>query len=246
MAGGATASAATANVATATTIGNARILTPTPRVYQLARHRPRRRPIRRREDCVSPRITPISRPFTYEEYQWAGLPYCHLLPFTEAHQWQVEVRMPDLMSPDFDEWCDYVARDECARLRDDPKLIGYFYCDCPQWVHTSPATEWRGSLVDPALLATKMRQWADFAKRPVLLADAAGHIRAPGDTGWPPTADRQHDADHYRRTMDALWQIPQSVGYHLCGAHIRNNARRYGFRDRTNAVIPETVEAFEA
>jgi hypothetical protein len=92
-----------------------------------------------------------SRPFTYEEYQWAGLPYCHLLPFTEAHRWQVEVRMPDLMSPDFDEWCNYVARDECARLRDDPKLIGYFYCDCPQWVHTSPATEWRGSLVDPGL-----------------------------------------------------------------------------------------------
>ena len=95
-------------------------------------------------------------------------------------------------------------------------------------------------------IATKMRQWADFAKRPVLLADAAGHIRAPGDTGWPPTADRQHDADHYRRTMDALGQIPQSVGYHLCGAHIRNNARRYGFRDRTNAVIPETVEGIRA
>ena len=85
-----------------------------------------------------------SRPFTYEEYQWANMPYCHLLPFTEAHQWQVEVRMPDLMSSDFEEWCDYVARDECARLRDDPKLIGYFYCDCPQWVHTSPATQWRG------------------------------------------------------------------------------------------------------
>ena len=31
-----------------------------------------------------------SRPFTYEEYQWADMPYCHLLPFTEAHQWQVE------------------------------------------------------------------------------------------------------------------------------------------------------------
>ena len=39
-----------------------------------------------------------SRPFTYEEYQWADMSYCHLLPFTEAHQWQVEVRMPDLMS----------------------------------------------------------------------------------------------------------------------------------------------------
>ena len=257
-----------------------------------------------------------SRALTYEEYQWAGLPYCHLLPFTEAHQWQVEVRMPDLTSPDFDEWCDYVARDECVRLRDDPKLIGYFYCDCPQWVHTSPDTEWRGSLVDPGLLesragrrelstiaeryyrvtreairrydphhlilgdrweanaplpeevvraalphvdvlsfqcfgtvdniATKMGRWADFTNRPVLLADAAGHIRAPGDTSWPPTADRKQDGDHYRQTMDALWRIPQSVGYHLCGAYIQNHARRYGFRDRTNTVIPETMEGIRA
>ena len=108
-----------------------------------------------------------SRPFTYEEYQWADMPYCHLLPFTEAHQWQVEVRMPDLMSSDFEEWCDYVARDECVRLRDDPKLIGYFYCDCPQWVHTSPATEWRGSLVDPDLLESEAgrRELSAIAER---------------------------------------------------------------------------------
>ena len=46
--------------------------------------------------------------------------------------------------------------------------------------------------------------------------------------------------------MEALWQIPQCVGYHLCGAYIQNHARRYGFRDRTNAVIPETVEAIRA
>jgi hypothetical protein len=80
----------------------------------------------------------------------------------------------------------------------------------------------------------------------VLLADAAGHIRAHSDTGWPPTADRDHDADHYRRVMDALWNIPQCVGYHLCGAHIRNNARRCGFRDRTNKPIPETVDGIRA
>jgi len=257
-----------------------------------------------------------SRPFTYEEYQWAGMPYCHLLPFTEAHQWQVEVRQPDLMSPDFEEWCDYVARDECARFRDDPKLIGYFYCDCPQWVHWSPATEWRGSLVDPDLLeseagrreltriaehyyktthdairrydpnhlilgdrweanatlpdevvraalpyvdvlgfqcfgtvehiASKIRHWADFAQCPVLLADAAGWTCKPGDDGWPPRADRHHDAEHYRAVMDELWQIPQCVGYHLCGAHIRNNARRYGFRDHANNTIAETVDGIRA
>jgi hypothetical protein len=253
-----------------------------------------------------------SRAFTFEEYQWADMPYCHLLPFTEAHQWQVEVRMPDLMSPDFAEWCDYVARDECARFRDDPKLIGYFYCDCPQWVHWSPDTQWRGSLVDPELLksetgrkelsriathyyktihdairrydpnhlllgdrweanrelpdevvraalpyvdvlsfqcfgspeniATKIRHWADFAGKPVLLADAAGWTCKEGDVGWPPKANRNQDAKHYREVMDALWSIPECVGYHLCGAHIRNNARRYGFRSSKNKEIPETVD----
>jgi hypothetical protein len=209
-----------------------------------------------------------------------------------------------------------VARDECRRFRDDPKLIGYFYCDCPQWVHTSPATAWRGSLSDPDLLeseagrrelfalaeryhkvthdairrydphhlilgdrweanralpeevvraalpyvdvlsfqcfgtvehiAQKMRRWAAFSRRPVLLADAAGWVSAHGDTGWPPKAERNHDADHYRGVMDALWEIPQCVGYHLCGAHIRNNARRYGFRDRANRLIPETVDGIRA
>lgn len=53
----------------------------------------------------------------------------------------------------------------------------------------------------------------------LILADAAGHIRAPGDTSWPPTADRTQDGDHYRKTMETLWGIPQSVGYHLCGAY---------------------------
>ena len=110
-----------------------------------------------------------SRPFTYEEYQWAGMPYCHLLPFTEAHQWQVEVRQPDVMSPDFEEWCDYVARDECARFRDDPKLIGYFYCDCPQWVHTCPETEWRGSLADPRTARVRSRTAKALRHRRTLL-----------------------------------------------------------------------------
>jgi len=257
-----------------------------------------------------------SRLFTYEEYQWLGMPYCHLLPFTEAHQWEVETRMPDIAGPDLDEWCDYVARDQCARFRGDPKLIGYSYCDCPQWVHTRPENEWRGTLVDPDLLKTeagrrelfaiaeryyrvtheairrydpnhlilgdrweanaplpeevvraalryvdvlsfqcfgsvenilgKMRRWAEFADKPVLLADAAGHVHAPHDSAWPPSADRVHDVEHYRQVMEGLWRIPQCVGYHLCGAYIKNNVRRCGFRDHTNAPMQETIDGVRA
>ena len=103
-----------------------------------------------------------SRPFTYEEYQWANMPYCHLLPFTEAHQWQVEVRMPDLMSSDFEEWCkDYVARDECVRLRDDPKLnrlLGLMIFS--QWVHTSYCLR---SGVSRWTIQTCSNQWRNAA-----------------------------------------------------------------------------------
>ena len=57
-----------------------------------------------------------SRNFTFEEYQWLGMPYCHMLPFADFHQWEAETRHPDLLSKDFEEWCDYVARAHCARF----------------------------------------------------------------------------------------------------------------------------------
>ena len=76
-----------------------------------------------------------SRSFTFEEYQWLNMPYCHLLPFIESHQWEVKTRLPDLRSRGFADWCDYVARDQCARMKNDPNLIGYFFTDCPTWIH---------------------------------------------------------------------------------------------------------------
>ena len=93
--------------------------------------------------------------FTFEEYQWLDLPYCHLLPFADFHQWEMETRNPDLFSKDFENWCDYVARSQCARLAEDRKLIGYFYVDCPTWVHVRPGNEWKGPLLDPEKLQTE-------------------------------------------------------------------------------------------
>jgi len=107
-----------------------------------------------------------SRNFTYKEYQWAGMPYCHLLPFAETHQWEVETRYPDVFSDDFEEWCDTVARSECARMAEDDKLIGYFYVDCPSWVH---APDWnpKGPWFDPARLesASGRRALYEMARR---------------------------------------------------------------------------------
>lgn len=108
-----------------------------------------------------------SRAFTFEEYQWLGMPYCHQLPFADFHQWEAETRYPDFSSPEFAEWCDYVAREHCARMKDDPKLIGYFYIDCPTWIHTTPFMEWKGPLFDPARLATDAgrKELFDLASR---------------------------------------------------------------------------------
>jgi hypothetical protein len=52
-----------------------------------------------------------------------------MLPFVDFHQWEVETINADVKGKSFEQWCDYVARAHCGRFVDDPKLIGYFYCD---------------------------------------------------------------------------------------------------------------------
>lgn len=252
-----------------------------------------------------------SRSFTFEEYQWLDMPYCHLLPFIESHQWEKETRLPDLRSKGFAEWCDYVARDHCARMKDDPKLIGYFYTDCPTWVHNSADTAWKAPLFDPELLKTragqrelldlagtyyrvtyeavrrydpnhlilgdryeanrplaeevltaakpyvdvfafqcfgdapkvseKLGRWADFlGDKPVLLADNAPWLPT-AHQGWPPQEDRHIDPEGYRAIMEALQRIPQCVGFHLCGAYLRNQTRRYGLKDARDEIDASTA-----
>jgi hypothetical protein len=103
---------------------------------------------------VTVRNWPHSRAFTLKEYQALNMPYCHLLPFTESHQWEQHTRHYDFYSAEWEEWCDYVARSQCAEMRKDPNLIGYFYSDCPTWIHTSPVNDWRGPIFDPNRLKT--------------------------------------------------------------------------------------------
>tara|TARA_Y100000758_G_scaffold125093_1_gene88186 strand:+ start:1593 stop:2705 length:1113 start_codon:yes stop_codon:yes gene_type:complete len=96
-----------------------------------------------------------SRSFTVDEYRALNMPYCHLLPFTQSHQWEKHTIHFDFRSEDWKEWCDYVARQQCAVLSDDPNLIGYFYSDCPTWIHTLARNEWRGPIFDPDLLKSE-------------------------------------------------------------------------------------------
>jgi len=106
-----------------------------------------------------------SRAFTVDEYRALDMPYCHLLPFSESHQWEKHTVHYDFRSDDWKEWCDYVARSHCAELAEERNLIGYFYSDCPCWIHDRPANDWRGPIFDPGRLESEAgrRELAELA-----------------------------------------------------------------------------------
>ena len=256
-----------------------------------------------------------SRNFTFEEYQWLDMSYCHMLPFVDFHQWEVETRNPDIFSKGFEEWCDYVARADCSRFADDPKLIGYFYSDCPTWVHIRKLNAWKGPLFDPARLESetgrkellklagryykvthdairrydknhlilgdryearaplpeevieaamryvdvlsfqcfggaqivndRLGHWAKFSGRPVLLADSAVRMN-PRTTSQPLHENLHQDPRAYADIMRVLRDIPECVGFHLCGAYVCNRVRRSGLRDEQNQVDTDPINGIKA
>lgn len=124
-----------------------------------------------------------SRSFTVDEYRALDMPYCHMLPFTESHQWEKHTVHFDFRSEDWKEWCDYVARSGCGALNDDPNLIGYFYSDCPTWIHEREVNRWRGPIFDPDLLESE-------AGRKELREIAGSYYRTTHD------AIRRYDKHH--------------------------------------------------
>lgn len=231
-------------------------------------------------------------PLNLEEYAHIGLPYCHMLPFAEFHQWDAQTRHPDFTEQAFADWCDHVARTHCMRMKDDPNLIGYFLIDCPTWIHTRPQNEWRGPLFDPERAQTlegrkalfdlasryyrtchdairrydpdhlilgdrydarepisdavieaalpfvdvlsfqhfddvepviaNLEHWHRQTGKPVLLADHARSRRVEG--GY-----RENDGEKYAAMLDALQDVTGCIGFHYCGAYLRNDIRRRGF-----------------
>jgi hypothetical protein len=124
-----------------------------------------------------------SRNFIYDEYQWLDMPYCHMLPFANFHHWDSIHIHPDFSDQGFEDWCDYVAREHCARMANDPKLIAYFYIDCPTWLHTKSWSEWKDPLFDPEMLSTE-------AGRSELFAMATRYYKVTHD------AIRRYDKNH--------------------------------------------------
>jgi len=93
--------------------------------------------------------------FTLNEYQALNMPYCHMLPFTQSHQWEKHTKHFDFMSKDWEQWCEHVARAHCAAMSEDRNLIGYFFSDCPTWNHSFDRNKWRGPIFDPERLQSE-------------------------------------------------------------------------------------------
>ncbi|MEM9281070.1 MAG: agarase [Verrucomicrobiota bacterium] len=248
-----------------------------------------------------------SRAFTREEYEALDMPYCHLLPFMESHQWEKHTVHFDFRSEDWKEWCDYVARSHCGELGDDPQLIGYFYSDCPAWIHERPQNTWRGPMFDPERLnseagrkeltelaslyyqtthdairrydkhhlilgdryeanapiaievmnaakpfvdvfsfqdfrdpVTHLDHWHQETGKPVLLADAAG-------IDWNSQSFyKGNNGAWYAERLEALFENPGCIGFHLCGAYQRNKARRRGLLDEMERPDTEQIEIMQA
>ena len=73
-----------------------------------------------------------SRGWGQEQYEYVDLPYIHLLRFTDI-EWYVNEEFPDVFSSTFADKCDSIAREFCSQMCNDPKLMGYFYSDTPNW-----------------------------------------------------------------------------------------------------------------
>jgi hypothetical protein len=241
-----------------------------------------------------------SRNFTPEEYQWLGLPYCHLLPFAETHQWECETAYPDVFGKGFEDWCDCVAREHCAAMADDPKLIGYFYVDCPTWVHC-PDWNPKGPWFDPTLLESEQgraevrraseryyRVTHDAVRRydphHLILGDryegmarvadevllsaapyvdvmsfqyfAAGDRMVPDFARWHELTGRPvlladacppgRDQSAYGPLMRALRELPSCIGWHVCGAYLKNRCRGHGFRNEDETPVADLIAAATA
>lgn len=257
------------------------------------------------EQEVTVRHWQHSRSFTNDELKVLDMPYCRMLPFTESHQWEKHTVHYDFFSQEWIDWCDYVARSYCAEVREDPNLIGYFFSDCPTWIHDRPPNEWRGPMFDPEKLETQegrdelssmaqqyyktihdairrydpnhlilgdryeanepiamevieaalpyvdvlsfqdfhhptthLKEWYERTGKPVLLADGSGIYKGEG-------IYKRTDGKWYARHVEALYENPGCVGFHLCGAYQRNKARVRGLLDEHEHPDIENVEIIQ-
>ena len=75
-----------------------------------------------------------SAPWAAADFRTADMPYVILLRVAEIEDWKGQPAFPDVYHPDFDVYCEYLARSICLDHADNGNLLGYFLCDIPSWL----------------------------------------------------------------------------------------------------------------
>ncbi|MEO0414286.1 MAG: agarase [Verrucomicrobiota bacterium] len=171
--------------------------------------------------------------WTRDHYNWAGMPYFHNLPFLEAHRWKLERKWPDFYSKDFELWCDYVARENCAALADDKNLIGYYFADVPLLIDKSDRYPAKDSIHDPELMNTA-------AGRAKIAKDTRQYYQVACD------AIRRYDPNHLifgdrynlgtpmpEPVIDAAAEFLDAIGIQLAGRFENISPTMSGWTERT-------------
>jgi hypothetical protein len=76
----------------------------------------------------------------------------------------------------------------------------------------------------PGKVAANLNHWHAKTGKPVLHADGCCQVKLPDGTS-------RHDAKGYASLLAALRGTTGCVGFHLCGAYLRNECRKRALRD---------------
>jgi hypothetical protein len=88
----------------------------------------------------------------------------------------------------------------------------------------------------PDKVSANLNHWHSKTGKPVLLADHAAVIKH--DDG-----SQNHNGPGYAAMLKTLTEIPGCVGYHLCGAYLRNETRKRALRNADETPDANAIEA---
>jgi len=86
----------------------------------------------------------------------------------------------------------------------------------------------------PGEVAKSFTLFSDLTGKPTLLADASIPGSIPEQTQWGP---------RYSEMLQTLRELPCCIGWHVCGAYLKNRARGRGFLDEKDSINPEFARA---
>ena len=75
-----------------------------------------------------------STPWPAADFKTGDMPYVQQITVAQIEDWRGQPAFPDVFHPDFDVYCDYLARSTCRDHADSQNLIGYFLVDIPSWL----------------------------------------------------------------------------------------------------------------